>query len=57
LHIVGKERMAKIEKESLMAVIETIKDMFEEELLNPKAIEKRRSAGIEDVPLLFGGSQ
>eukprot|EP00353_Schmidingerella_taraikaensis_P016166 CAMPEP_0185620472 /NCGR_PEP_ID=MMETSP0436-20130131/54134_1 /TAXON_ID=626734 ORGANISM="Favella taraikaensis, Strain Fe Narragansett Bay" /NCGR_SAMPLE_ID=MMETSP0436 /ASSEMBLY_ACC=CAM_ASM_000390 /LENGTH=46 /DNA_ID= /DNA_START= /DNA_END= /DNA_ORIENTATION= len=46
--------MAKIEKESLMAVIETIKDMFEEELLNPKAIEKRRSAGIEDVPLLFG---
>lgn len=40
-----------------MAVIDTIREMFEEELQNPEAIAKKRSAGIEDVPLLFKGAQ
>ena len=57
LHMVGKDEVKNIDQQSLMSVIDTIRGMFEEELQNPEAIAKKRSAGIEDVPLLFKGAQ
>ena len=56
IHIVGREKIKKMDRDGLLSVVKMIQGMFEEELANPDSVAKRRSADIEGKPLLYKGS-